>query len=159
MDNDGDLVYDVQDDSCDYAAGTREMSKYFVRGYKFGFGYSSQDFLLQESTYEGTVVLDNMAPSVTVDVSSDISYRRIVTISGTAWDGSWVGVYPTAEESMWAQQGYVLSVQVKDPFASGWAAAGMATDTSGMEPGVVTGTNHPFRTWSYTLDMSPISRR
>ena len=154
VDNDGDLVYDMQDDSCDYAAGTREMSKYFVRGYKFGFGYATQDFLLQESTYEGTVVLENTAPSVTVDVSSDISYRRIVTISGTAWDGSWVGVYPSAEESMWAQKGYVHSVQVKDPFTGGWAGAGMATDTSGMEPGVVTGTNHPFRTWSYSLDMT-----
>ena len=60
IDNDGDLLYDTQDDSCDYSIGSREMSKYFVTGYKFGSGYYHYDFLLQEATYEGTVVLENV---------------------------------------------------------------------------------------------------
>ena len=143
VDNDGDLLYDTQDDSCDYSAGTREMSKYFVTGYKFGSGYNTYDFLLEESTYEGTVDLQNLAPSVSVDESSDISYRRIVTISGTAWDGTWIGVYPSSEDSKWAQKGYIHRVEIKDPFTGSWESAGLATDTSGVEPGEITGTNHP----------------
>ena len=154
VDNDGDLLYDTQDDSCDYSAGTREMSKYFVTGYKFGSGYNTYDFLLEESTYEGTVDLQNLAPSVSVDESSDISYRRIVTISGTAWDGTWIGVYPSSEDSKWAQKGYIHRVEIKDPFTGSWESAGLATDTSGVEPGEITGTNHPFRTWTYSLNMS-----
>ncbi|MEC9137535.1 MAG: right-handed parallel beta-helix repeat-containing protein [Candidatus Thermoplasmatota archaeon] len=154
VDNDGDLLYDTQDDSCDYSIGSREMSKYFVTGYKFGSGYYHYDFLLQESTYEGTVVLENDAPSIGVDESSDTSFKRTVTITGSAWDGEWIGVYPSAEESMWAQKGYVHRVEVKDPFTGSWDDAGVATDTSGMAAGEVTGTNHPFRTWEYSLDMS-----
>ena len=154
IDNDGDLLYDTQDDSCDYSTGSREMSKYFVTGYKFGSGYYQYDFLLPESTYEGTVTLENDAPSISLDESSDTSFKRIVTITGTAWDGEWIGVYPSAEESRWAQKGYVHRVEVKDPFTGAWENAGTAIDTSGMGPGEVTGTNHPFRTWEYSLDMS-----
>ena len=55
---------------------------------------------------------------------------------------------------MWAQKGYVHRVEVKDPFTGSWEQAGIATDTSGMAAGEVTGTNHPFRTWEYSLDMS-----
>ena len=76
VDNDGDLVYDMQDDSCDYTAGTREMSKYFVSGYKFGFGYATQDFLLQESTYEGTVVLESPASSLEQTILSEHGHTR-----------------------------------------------------------------------------------
>ena len=128
------------------------MSKYFVTGYKFGSGYYHYDFLLQEATYEGTVVLENDAPSISVDESSDTSFKRTVTITGSAWDGEWIGVYPSAEESMWAQKGYVHRVEVKDPFTGSWEQAGIATDTSGMaagkSQGQITHSEHGNTLWT-----------
>ena len=39
IDNDGDLTIDTADSSCDYSAGTREMSLYRYTAYGFGYGY------------------------------------------------------------------------------------------------------------------------
>ena len=65
------------------------------------------------------MVLENDASSISVDESSDTSFKRTVTITGSAWTGMY-RVYPSAEESMWAQKGYVHRVEVKDPFTGSW---------------------------------------
>ena len=75
-------------------------------------------------------------------------------MTGSAYDGTWAGIYETDELAQWDQKGFVHAVEIKDPFTSDWAAAGYATDSSGAEPGYVSRNNHPFSSWYYEYDMS-----
>ncbi len=153
-DNDGDLLADANDPDCNYSAGTRELSLYRYTAYKFGFGFDTGEFTLSDSTYQDTIILENLPPSVAVTQDNGHSYRRIVNLTGSAYDGQWAGIYETNELAQWDQKGYVHSVEIKDPFTSEWTQAGMATDSSGAAPGFVSRNNHPFSSWYYEIDMS-----
>ena len=157
IDNDGDLLVDTDDDSCDYSAGTREMSLYRYTAYKFGFGYSREEFTLQESTHQETTSLVNQAPTVKVTQEDGHSFRRIVNITGSAHDGQLANSYPSDALAQWDQGGYVHSVQVKDPFTGSWEDAGLAVDTSAMQEGQVTRFDRPFSSWYYQIDLSAIA--
>jgi hypothetical protein len=154
IDNDGDLTVDTDDADCDYSQGTRELSKYFYTIYKFDSGYKTGEFTLTESTYQDSIELVNLAPSVSVTQDDYHSYRNIVNITGSAHDGILSNAYATDELAQWSQQGYVHSVQVKNPFTTSWETASLAVDDSGTDSGKVTRFNHPFKEWYYELDMS-----
>ena len=153
-DNDGDLLLDTDDPDCDYSAGTRELSLYRYTAYKFGYGIDSGEFTLSDTTYQDTLFLHNDPPSVSVIQNDGESFRRVVNMTGSAYDGTWAGIYETDELAQWDQKGFVHAVEIKDPFTSDWAAAGYATDSSGAEPGYVSRNNHPFSSWYYEYDMS-----
>jgi len=153
-DNDGDLLLDAEDPDCDHSAGTRELSLYRFTAYRFGFGYDSGQFTLTDQTYQDTISLVNLPPSISVTQDDGQSFRRIVSLTGSAFDGQWAGIYENDELAQWDQQGYVHSVEVKDPLTSEWSQAGIATDTSGSEFGYVSRNNHPFSSWTYDIDMS-----
>ncbi len=153
-DNDGDLLLDTDDPDCDYSAGTRELSLYRYTAYKFGYGIDSGEFTLSDTTYQDTLFLHNDPPSVSVIQNDGESFRRVVNLTGSAYDGTWAGIYETDELAQWDQKGFVHAVEIKDPFTSDWAAAGYATDSSGAEPGYVSRNNHPFSSWYYEYDMS-----
>ena len=157
IDNDGDLVTDTDDPDCDYAAGTRELSLYRYTAYKFGSGLDRGEFTLEDSSYQGTAELLNLAPSVSVSQNEGHSFRKIVNITGNAHDGVLAAFYQTDELAQWDQKGYVHSVEVKDPFTGDWDNALVATDSSGAGMGEVTRNNHPFKTWFYELDMSSMA--
>ena len=154
IDNDGDLTIDTDDDDCDYSQGTRELSRYFYTIYRFDSGYQTGEFTLSESTYQDSIELVNLAPSVSVTQDDYHSYRNIVNITGSAHDGILSNAYATDELAQWSQQGYVHSVQVKNPFTSSWENALLAVDDSGSATAEVTRFNHPFKEWHYELDMS-----
>ena len=154
VDNDGDLLTDTDDPDCDHNAGTRELSLYRYTAYRFGFGFDNGEFTLTDTTYQDTLFLENLAPSVAVTQSDGHSYRRVVNLTGSAYDGQWAGIYSTDELAQWDQRGYVHRVEIKDPFTSEWAPAGHATDASGAAEGSVTRNNHPFSSWYYLIDMS-----
>jgi len=153
-DNDGDLLMDTDDPDCDHASGTRELSLYRYTAYRFGYGLDSGEFTLTDTTYQDTLFLENAPPSVSVIQQDGHSYRRIVNLTGAAHDGTWAGIYETDELAQWDQRGYVHAVEIKDPFTSDWAAAGVATDASGAAPGYVSRNNHPYSNWYYNYDMS-----
>lgn len=153
-DNDGDLLLDTNDPDCDHAAGTRELSLYRYTAYRFGYGFDNGEFTLDDTTYQDTLFLDNAAPTVSVIQEDGHSYRRIVNLTGAAYDGTWAGIYETDELAQWDQKGYVHAVEIKDPFTSDWAAAGIATDASGAEDGYVSRNNHPYSSWYYNYDMT-----
>ena len=44
-------------------------------------------------------------------------------MTGSAYDGTWAGIYETDELAQWDQKGFVHAVEIKDPFTSDWAAA------------------------------------
>jgi hypothetical protein len=157
IDNDGDLTLDTGDSDCNYSAGTREMSLYRFTAYKFGSGYHRGEFTLVDSSYQETVNLENLAPTVTVTQDNGHSYRRIVNITGSAHDGQLANSYATNQLAQWDQRGYVHSIQVKDPFTNAWEDAGFAVDTSGLDEGMVTKTNRPFSSWYYAFDMSSMA--
>ena len=158
IDNDGDLLVDTEDDSCDYSAGTREMSLYRYTAFRFGFGYSSTDeFILQETTHQETINLVNLPPTVIVTQQDGESFRRIVNITGSAHDGQLANSYATDQLAQWDQRGYVHSIQVKDPFTGSWEDAGLAVDTSGTQQGQVTRLNRPFSSWYYEIDLSSLA--
>jgi hypothetical protein len=157
IDNDGDLTTDTNDNDCNYSAGTREMSLYRYTAYRFGFGYYRGEFTLADSSYQETVSLENLAPTVTVTQDNDHSYRRIVNITGSAHDGQLANSYATDQLAQWDQRGYVHSIQIKDPFTNSWEDAGNAIDTGGAGEGHVTRFNRPFSSWYYALDMSSIA--
>ena len=114
IDNDGDLVVDTNDPSCDYSNDSREMSLYRYTAYKFGYGYFSGEFTLQEASLEETAQLENSGPTVMVTQNDGHSFRRIVNITGSAHDGQLANnAYPSDELAQWDQGGYVHSVQVK----------------------------------------------
>ena len=154
IDNDGDLNIDADDDDCDHAAGTRELSRYFYTAYKFGFGYDRGEFTLDDTTYQQTVTLVNDGPTVSVSQYEGYSFRRIVNFTGSAHDGQLAGFYATDELAQWDQQGYVHSIEIRNPFTGEWIEAGLAVDDSGMATGTVTRHNHPFSDWYYSFDMS-----
>jgi len=154
IDNDGDLTVDINDEDCDNLAGTRELSRYYYTGYKFGSGFARSDFTLTDTTLQDTINLANLAPSVSVTQLDGHSFRKVVNLTGSAHDGQLAGIYATDELAQWDQGGYVHEIQIKDPFTSEWGAAGLAVDTSGMAEGQVTKTNRPFSSWYYQIDMS-----
>ena len=78
----------------------------------------------------------------------------MVNLTGSAYDGTWAGIYETDELAQWDQKGFVHAVEIKDPFTSDWNTAGYAIDSSGAEPGYVSRNNHPFSSWYYEYDMS-----
>jgi len=154
IDNDGDLTVDTNDEDCDNLAGTRELSRYYYTGYKFGSGFARSDFTLTDTTLQDTINLANLAPSVSVTQLDGHSFRKMVNLTGSAHDGQLAGIYATDELAQWDQGGYVHEIQIKDPFTSEWGAAGLAVDTSGMAEGQVTKVNRPFSSWYYQIDMS-----
>ena len=157
IDNDGDLVIDTNDPSCDYSAGTREMSLYRYTAYRFGYGYYNGEFTLEEASLQETAHLENVAPKVMVTQDNGHSFRRVVNITGSAHDGQLANSYATDELAQWDQGGYVHSVQVKNPFTSSWEDAELAIDTSGASEGEVTRHNRPFRTWYYEIDLTGLA--
>ena len=157
IDNDGDLLVDTSDPSCDYANDTREMSLYRYTAYRFGFGYYSSQFTLQEASLQVTAPLENAAPTVMVTQNDGHSFRRVVNITGNAHDGQLANSYATDELAQWDQGGYVHTVQVKGPFTSSWEDAGLAVDTSGSGEGKVTRFNRPFSSWYYEIDLSVLA--
>jgi hypothetical protein len=154
IDNDGDLTIDTADSSCDYSAGTREMSLYRYTAYRFGYGYYSGEFTLEENSLEETAHLENDAPTVIVTENEGHSYRRVVNITGSAHDGTLANSYLTDERAQWDQGGYVHAVQVRNPFTGSWEDAEYAVDTSGSDEGEVSRFNRPFSSWYYNIDMS-----
>ncbi len=157
IDNDGDLMTDTDDPSCDYSAGTRELSLYRYTAYRFGFGYYLGNFTLEENSLEETAHLENVAPTVTVTQNSGHSYRRIVNITGSAHDGTLANSYLSDERAQWDQGGYVHAVQVRNPFTGSWEDSELAVDTSGADEGAVTRFNRPFSSWYYNIDMSGLA--
>jgi len=157
IDNDGDLTIDTADSSCDYSAGTRELSLYRYTAYRFGYGYYSGQFTLEENSLEETAHLENEAPTVKVTENDGHSFRRVVNITGSAHDGTLANSYQTDERAQWDQGGYVHSVQVRNPFTGSWEDAEYAIDTSGADPGEVTRFNRPFSSWYYSIDMTGLA--
>lgn len=154
IDNDGDLTIDTGDDDCDYSQGTRELSRYFYTIYRFDSGYKTGEFTLSESTYQDSIELINLAPSVSVTQDDYHSFREVVNLTGSAHDGVLSNSFASDELAQWSQQGYVHSVQVKNPFTSSWEDASFAIDDSNSGDAEVTRFNHPFKEWYYELDMS-----
>ena len=157
IDNDGDLTIDTADSSCDYAAGTRELSLYRYTAYRFGYGYYSGQFTLEENSLEETAHLQNEAPTVMVTENEGHSFRRVVNITGSAHDGTLANSYLTDDRAQWDQGGYVHAVQVRNPFTGSWEDAEYAVDTSGADEGEVTRFNRPFSSWFYNLDMTGLA--
>jgi len=157
IDNDGDLTIDTADSSCDYEAGTRELSLYRYTAYRFGYGYYSGQFTLEENSLEETAHLQNEAPTVMVTENEGHSFRRVVNITGSAHDGTLANSYLTDDRAQWDQGGYVHAVQVRNPFTGSWEDAEYAVDTSGADEGEVTRFNRPFSSWFYNLDMTGLA--
>jgi hypothetical protein len=153
VDNDGDLLYDSDDPDCQQGAGTRELSKYFVTGYKFGKGHIQTSFNLT-ATYDDVLSMTNDAPTVTINQNDGHSFKRMVNFSGGAWDGNiGTGIFADDEQARWEQKGIVERIEVKTPDSSSWLDVRYATDTSNAN-GEVTYNNRPFRTWFFEFDMS-----
>lgn len=153
IDNDGDLLYDLDDPDCNAAAGTRELSKYFVTAYKFGKGYHKSSFNLT-GTYEDTLAMTNLKPTVFVTQSDGHSFIRNINFTGYAWDGNiGTGVFGTAQQAQWEQQGAVQRIEVKTPDSSSWVDVRYAVDDSGTN-GEVTRNNRPFKNWHFEYDMA-----
>ncbi len=154
LDNDGDLTLDGDDEDCDYSAGTRELSRFFYTIYRFGFGYAAGEFTLNESTYQDSINLVNLPPSLQVTQSNGHSFRKVINITGSAHDGQLANSYASNELAQWAQQGYVHHIEVKGPFTNEWSDVEFAVDDSNTNIGTVSRFNHPFSSWYYQLDMS-----
>ncbi len=157
IDNDGDLTTDTADSSCDYSAGTRELSLYRYTAYRFGYGYYFGQFTLEENSLEETAHLENEAPTVIVTENDGHSFRRVVNITGSAHDGTLANSYLTDERAQWDQGGYVHAVQVRNPFTGSWEDAELSIDTSGADEGEVTRFNRPFSSWYYNIDMTGLA--
>ena len=82
-DNDGDTLTDDADDDC---VGGREIPQYKVEAFKFGKAVLEYDFVLT-GPVDDIISLQNMPPSVTVEQPELTSFARVVSLSGTAWDG------------------------------------------------------------------------
>ncbi len=153
IDNDGDLLYDLDDPDCNVSAGTRELSKYFVTAYKFGKGYHKSSFNLT-GTYEDTLAMTNLKPTVVVTQSDGHSFIRNINFTGYAWDGNvGTGVFNDAQQAQWEQQGAVQRIEVKTPDSSSWVDVRYAVDDSGSN-GEVTRNNRPFKNWHFEYDMA-----
>ena len=147
-DNDGDTLTDDDDPDC---ATGREIPSYSVEAYKFGKGIFQSNFNLT-GPIDDIISLENMPPSVTLTQPEFTSFARIVSLSGTAWDGL-APPYATDIISMQKQSGYVEDVQIQPPGSSQWYSA---TDTSNSG-GVITKEIYPFSTWTFNWDMSSYS--
>ena len=126
----------------------REIPEYSVEAYKFGKGIMEYDFVLN-GPVDDIINLVNMAPSVTVEQPELTSFARIVTLSGTAWDGE----APPYASDIIAQQeqfGIVEDVQIQPPGSEVWVSA-VDTSNSG---GQITQGSYPFSTWAFEYDMS-----
>ena len=144
-DNDGDTLTDENDPDC---VNGREIPEYSVEAYKFGKGIMEYDFVLN-GPVDDIINLVNMAPSVTVEQPELTSFARIVTLSGTAWDGE----APPYASDIIAQQeqfGIVEDVQIQPPGSEVWVSA-VDTSNSG---GQITQGSYPFSTWAFEYDMS-----
>ena len=151
FDNDGDLLYDLDDDDC--ANGGREISSYFISGWKFGKG-STQSTLQLNNQVDAVLNLDNEIPSVVLDANyvDSSSFVRTISVTGSAYDGAGYLGYGSDWEATLGHMGTILGVDVKVPGLT-WDDAISAVDTSGATPGVVTKYNHPFKTWLFEWDM------
>jgi len=152
IDNDGDGVADSEDSDCFEGSGTRELSVYLVDVDKFDKGRSSHSFTLTGSI-DQVINLDNMAPSVRVDQKEDTSFARIISLTGTAWDGlqfNTDGTYFNDANATEAMFGTINRVEILPHGSTSWY---LATDTSGSDGGV-NKSNYPFKEWSFEWDMS-----
>ena len=89
-----------------------------------------------------------MPPTVAVTQPELTSFARIVTVSGTAWDGN----SPPYANDIIAQQeqfGIIEKVQYQPPGSDSWLEA---TDTSNSN-GVITQESYPFSTWTFSHDL------
>ena len=144
-DNDGDTLTDDADSDC---VNGREIPQYKVEAYKFGKGTYEYDFVLT-GPVDDIISLENMAPSVTVEQPELTSFARVVSLSGTAWDGE----APPYASDIIAQQkqfGYVEDVQVQPPGSTVWLSAVDTSDSGGE----ITQAKYPYSTWSFDYDMS-----
>ena len=67
---------------------------------------------MEEASISLEVDLDNLAPTVEVTERDGDSFRRVVNITGSAYDGKVANSYATDEMAQWDQRGYVHSIQV-----------------------------------------------
>ena len=144
-DNDGDTFVDEADPDC---ANGRELPFYIVEAYKFGKGKKDFDFVLS-GPIDDVISLDNQRPSVTVEQYDGDSFAINAVLTGTAWDGQ-SGPYPLDIIAYDRQFGFVERVEIQPPGSTDWY---YAVDTSGAN-GELTKENHPFKTWSFTWDLS-----
>ena len=144
-DNDGDTFVDEADPDC---ANGRELPFYIVEAYKFGKGKKDFDFVLS-GPIDDVISLDNQRPSVTVEQYDGDSFAINAVLTGTAWDGQ-SGPYPLDIIAYERQFGFVERVEIQPPGSTDWY---YAVDTSGAN-GELTKENHPFKTWSFTWDLS-----
>lgn len=152
IDNDGDGVSDELDPDCAEGSGTRELSVYRVDVDKFDKGRSSQIFTLSGSI-DQVINLENMAPSVRVDQLEDKSFARIISLTGSAWDGlqfNTDGTYFNDANATEAMFGTINRVEIQPHGSTTWY---LAKDESGAN-GQVNKSNYPFKQWSYERDMS-----
>ena len=155
LDNDGDLLFDDQDPDC--SGGGREMSTYFIDAWKFDKGSATESITLT-SQIEGVIDLLNLAPSVGLDVQyfENAAFKRWVNVTGEAYDGSSdraPGTYNSDWEALLGHMGTVDRVEVRLPGGS-WDDGILATDTSGFSEDTVTQQNWPWKSWSYSIDLS-----
>ena len=144
-DNDGDTFVDEADPDC---ANGRELPFYIVEAYKFGKGKKDFDFVLS-GPIDDVISLDNQRPSVTVEQYDGDSFAINAVLTGPAWDGQ-SGPYPLDIIAYDRQFGFVERVEIQPPGSTDWY---YAVDTSGAN-GELTKENHPFKTWSFTWDLS-----
>ena len=152
IDNDGDGVADENDPDCAEGSGTRELSVYLVEVDKFDKGRSSHSFTLTGSI-DQVINLENIAPSVRVNQLEGSSFARIISLSGTAWDGLQFnsdGTYFNDANATEAMFGTVDSVEIQPHGSTTWY---LATDDS-QSGGEVNKSNYPFKEWSFDYDMS-----
>lgn len=159
-DNDGDTFVDSKDidpdpvgsadtdsnSNCD--AGNREMPFYSVNAYKFGKGTKEFNYVLT-GPIDDVINLDNIKPSVTVEQNDGFSFATNAVLTGSAWDGL-AGPYAKDIIAYEAQFGLVKKVEIQPPGSTDWYSA---VDTS-QAMGEITLSNHPFKTWSFTWDLS-----
>ena len=145
IDNDGDTRVDADDPDC---LNGRELPFYTVDAYKFGSGKKNLSFVLSGEIDE-VINLENLRPSVSVDQADGASFATNVVITGESYDG--VNLPTTIDYVEYENQfGLIRRVEVQPPGTQDWYSA---VDTSGAN-GVLTATNHPFKTWSFDWDMS-----
>ena len=153
-DNDGDTFIDSKDlavdisDTSNCENGNREMPFYSVSAYKFGKGTKDFNYVLS-GPIDDVINLYNRKPSVTVEQNDGFSFAITAVLTGSAWDGHGA---PYANDIIAydAQFGLVKKVEIQPPGSNDWYSA---VDTS-QSNGEITLSNHPFRTWSFTWDLS-----
>ena len=116
--------------------------------YKFGSGKKNLTFVLSGEIDE-VINLENLRPSVSVDQADGASFATNVVITGESYDG--VNLPTTIDYVEYENQfGLIRRVEIQPPGSQDWYSA---VDSSGAN-GMLTATNHPFKTWSFVWDMS-----